>query len=77
MGSERGEEGTAGSMLEGRGKIPERGLRDLVPGGREEGRVELVLGFKFRAPLVVGGIGLDVATGWSEERGTSVVCTTP
>ena len=76
VGSEGGE-GTAGAVLEGRGKIPERGLRGLVPGGKEEGRVELVLRFEFRASLVVGGVGLDAAWGWSDARGTSVVCTTP
>lgn len=79
--SGRGEEGTAGAMLIGRGKIPERGLRDLLPGGTEEGRVELVselvLVFEFEASLVDGGVGLDVATCRSDERGTSVVCTTP
>jgi hypothetical protein len=63
VGSEEGEEGNAGSMLEGRGKIPERGLCGLVPGGREEGRVELGLGCKFGAPLVVWGVGLGEATG--------------
>lgn len=79
--SGRGKEGAAGAMLVGRGKMPERGLRDLVLGGTEEGRVELVsklvLVFEFEASLVVGGVGLDAATGRSEERGTSVVCTTP
>lgn len=79
--SDGGEEGTEGTMLVGRGKMPERGLRDLVLGGREEGRAELVsklvLMFELRASLVVGRVGLDVATGCSEERGTSVVCTTP
>lgn len=76
-----GEEGTAGTMLVGRGKMPDRGLRDLGSGGTEEGRVELgsklVVVFEFEVSLVVGGVGLDVATGRSEERGTSVVCTTP
>lgn len=71
-----GGEGMDGTMPEGRGKIAERGLRDLVSGGAEEGRIELgsELVVKFRAPLVVGAIGLS---GRSEERGTSVVCTTP
>ena len=81
MDSDGREEGTVGIVLVGRGKMPESGLRDLVRGGREEGRVELVsklvLMFELRASLVVGGVGLDVATGRSEERGTSVVCTTP
>lgn len=81
MDSDGREEGTVGIVLVGRGKMPESGLRDLVRGGREEGRVELVsklvLMFELRVSLVVGGVGLDVATGRSEERGTSVVCTTP
>ena len=76
MGSEG--EGTAGTMLEGRGKMPERGLRSLDSGGTEEGRVERwkpVLELECKAS--VGVIELDVAAGRSEERGTSVVCTTP
>lgn len=76
MGSEGAEEGTSGAILEGRGKIPESGLRGLEP-GTEEGRVELVLVCEFRTSLIVGRSGLDVATGRSEERGTSDVCTTP
>lgn len=79
VGSEGAEEGTAGAILEGRGKIPERGLRGLEPGGKEEGRVELVSTLvsvcECKTSLIVGRGGL--ATGTSEERGTSVVCTTP
>lgn len=77
MESEGRDEGTTETMLVGRGKMPERGLRDLVPGGREVGRVELASKPELRASLVVEGVGLDVTAGRSEGRGASVVCTTP
>ena len=81
MDSGGGEEGTLGTMLVGRGKMPESGLREVVTGGTEEGRIELVsklvLVFEFEVSFIVGGVKLDVGAGRSEERGTSVVCTTP
>lgn len=40
--SNGGEDGTVEIKLVGRGKMPERGLRNPVPGGSDEFRVGLV-----------------------------------